>query len=82
LKKNNIPNGWLNSTTTPAEVEAVIENELNPTTEEMTMGEVIKQLNILTKGDAVIVTDVGQHQMVACRYAKLTKPAVILPVVV
>jgi acetolactate synthase-1/2/3 large subunit len=36
----------------------------------MTMGEVIKVLNELTKGDAVIVSDVGQHQMVACRYAK------------
>jgi len=35
------------------------------------MGEVINQLNILTKGEAIIVTDVGQHQMVACRYAKL-----------
>jgi acetolactate synthase-1/2/3 large subunit len=34
------------------------------------MGEVIHQLNILTNGDAIIVTDVGQHQMVACRYAK------------
>jgi acetolactate synthase-1/2/3 large subunit len=31
---------------------------------------VIKQLNEITKGEAVIVTDVGQHQMVACRYAK------------
>jgi acetolactate synthase I/II/III large subunit len=34
------------------------------------MGEVINVLNELTKGEAVIVTDVGQHQMVACRYAK------------
>ena len=34
------------------------------------MGEVITAINELTKGDAVIVTDVGQHQMVACRYAK------------
>jgi acetolactate synthase-1/2/3 large subunit len=55
------------------EVEAVIHDELNPTSGEMTMGEVIKQLNDLTNGDAVIVTDVGQHQMVACRYAKLNK---------
>ncbi|QEM05825.1 biosynthetic-type acetolactate synthase large subunit [Mucilaginibacter sp. P25] len=55
---------------TRQEVEAVIHNELNPTTPEMTMGEVIKQLNEITKGEAVIVTDVGQHQMVACRYAK------------
>ncbi|WP_408733649.1 biosynthetic-type acetolactate synthase large subunit [Mucilaginibacter sp.] len=58
---------------TRQEIEAVIDNELNPTSDEMTMGEVIKQLNELTKGDAVIVTDVGQHQMVACRYANLNK---------
>lgn len=39
----------------------------------MTMGEVIHILNELTNGDAVIVTDVGQHQMVACRYTKFKK---------
>jgi acetolactate synthase-1/2/3 large subunit len=58
---------------TRQEVEQVIEKELNPTEGEMTMGEVIKQLNDLTKGEAVIVTDVGQHQMVACRYAQFNK---------
>jgi len=58
---------------TQKEVDAVINDELNPTSGEMTMGEVIKQLNELTNGNAVIVTDVGQHQMVACRYAKLNK---------
>src|SRR6201985_3428588 len=58
---------------TRQEVEQVINAELNPTSDEMTMGEVIKQLNEITKGEAVIVTDVGQHQMVACRYAKLNK---------
>src|SRR4029450_10067382 len=47
--------------------------ELNPTGEALTMGEVIKLLNELTKGDAVVVTDVGQHQMVACRYAKFNQ---------
>ena len=52
------------------EVEAVIFEEQNPSTEILTMGEVIKILNELTGGDAVIVTDVGQHQMVACRYTK------------
>lgn len=55
------------------EVDLVINDELNPTTDKMTMGEVINILNELTKGDAVIVTDVGQHQMVACRYAKFNK---------
>ena len=52
------------------EIEAVIHEELNPTAEKLTMGEVINVLNELTDGHAVIVTDVGQHQMVACRYAK------------
>ena len=52
------------------EIKEVIHDELNPTSEVMTMGEVIKVLNELSGGDAVIVTDVGQHQMVACRYAK------------
>jgi acetolactate synthase-1/2/3 large subunit len=55
------------------EQEIVIHDELNPTTDIMTMGEVIKTLNELTNGDAIIVTDVGQHQMVACRYAKFNK---------
>ncbi|WP_294280261.1 biosynthetic-type acetolactate synthase large subunit [uncultured Chryseobacterium sp.] len=52
------------------EVKEVIHNELNPSGDVMTMGEVIKVLNELTNGDAIITTDVGQHQMVASRYAK------------
>ncbi|WP_256011338.1 biosynthetic-type acetolactate synthase large subunit [Desertivirga xinjiangensis] len=55
---------------TRQEVEAVIKDELFPSSEELTMGEVIQQVNELTNGEAIIVTDVGQHQMVACRYAK------------
>jgi acetolactate synthase-1/2/3 large subunit len=55
---------------TQKEIDVCIDKELNPETEIMTMGEVMKVLNELTKGDAVIVSDVGQHQMVACRYAK------------
>lgn len=52
------------------EIAECIDKEINPQEGEMTMGEVINLLNQLTGGDAVIVTDVGQHQMVACRYAK------------
>ena len=37
------------------------------------MGETISAVNKYTKGDAIIVTDVGQHQMVACRYSKFIK---------
>lgn len=51
----------------------VIHKELYPTEGGLTMGEVVQVLNELTNGDAVIVTDVGQHQMVACRYAKQNK---------
>ena len=52
------------------EQSQVIEPELYPRAEALTMGEVIRHLNELSGGDAIIVTDVGQHQMVAIRYAQ------------
>ena len=64
---------WIEEFTqcTDKENKTCIEKELSPAGEEMTMGEVIKALNELTAGNAVIVTDVGQHQMVTCRYAEM-----------
>ncbi len=54
------------------EHDKVIDAELNPTKPGLTMGEVIKAINASSGGDAAIVTDVGQHQMIACRYAEFT----------
>jgi acetolactate synthase-1/2/3 large subunit len=52
------------------EFDKVIKGDIQPTKEGLTMGEAIASINKHTGGDAVIVTDVGQHQMVACRYAE------------
>ncbi|WP_035567570.1 biosynthetic-type acetolactate synthase large subunit [Hymenobacter sp. IS2118] len=55
------------------ETAAVISETLFPTSPELTMGEVIQQLNELTQGEAILVSDVGQHQMVTCRYGRLNQ---------
>jgi len=51
------------------EFETVIKEELNPSNG-ISMGETMEMINKHSKGDAIIVSDVGQHQMFACRYAK------------
>ena len=51
------------------EYEKVIKHDLYPTKEGLTMAEVLKEINIQSEGKAAIVSDVGQHQMIACRYA-------------
>jgi len=55
------------------EVEKVIHSDLNPTKDGLTMGEANAMINKHSNGDAVIVTDIGQHQMVACRYAQFNQ---------
>lgn len=55
------------------EFDKVIKNDLEPTKDGLTMGEVLKAINTATNGDAAIVSDVGQHQMIACRYANFNE---------
>ena len=55
------------------EYDKVIKHDLHPKKEGLTMGESIEMINKYSKNDAIIVTDVGQHQMVACRYAKFSQ---------
>ena len=66
---------WLSEFEKKYEIEKneIIEKAIRPTKEGLTMGEVIEGINKATKDDAIIVTDVGQHQMKACRYAKFTR---------
>lgn len=51
------------------EFENVIDGLINPTQAEMTMGEVVKAVADHTDANAVVVTDVGQQQMIAARYS-------------
>jgi acetolactate synthase-1/2/3 large subunit len=50
------------------ERKMVVANYLSPTKAGLTMGEVIHNINEFKSDDAILVTDVGQHQMVAWRY--------------
>ncbi|MBA4056028.1 MAG: acetolactate synthase, large subunit, biosynthetic type, partial [Marivirga sp.] len=78
LQKKCNPNkhsAWIDRFTKLNEIEyeKVITKEFNPSGE-LTMAEVINHLSNFTKGEAIVVTDVGQHQMTTSRYYKYKNP--------
>ncbi len=66
---------WIDSFAEPQqrEQEAVINKELFPSSGEITMGEVIHKVTKATNNNAIVVTDVGQNQMMAARYFEYTQ---------
>lgn len=71
---------WLGAFEQPekVELEKVIEPAIHPTGERMTMGEVVNRVSEATGHNAIVVTDVGQNQMLSARYFKYTEPRSIL----
>ena len=60
------------------EYEQVIRKEVFPTEGPLNMGEVVHAVSEATRNDAVLVTDVGQNQMMACRYFKFSRERSII----
>lgn len=56
------------------EFNMVINPALNPTDGPILMGEVVRKVSQATNNEGIMVTDVGQNQMFACRYFQFTKP--------
>ena len=56
------------------EYEKVIHKEFNHPQQELKMAEVINHLSNFTNGEAIVVTDVGQHQMTTSRYYQYKNP--------
>lgn len=55
------------------EYTQVIDREIHPKEGLLNMGEVVRKVSEATRNEAILVTDVGQNQMMACRYFKFTK---------
>ena len=72
LLKKNTHTEWIDSFKEyeKVEEEKVIRPELHPATNSLSMGEVVRAVSDATHHEAVLVTDVGQNQMISARYFK------------
>ena len=75
LLKQNDHSEWIKSFDEYEEQEraTVIDKELKPQTEVLSMGEVVHAVSEATNHKAILVTDVGQNQMAAARYFQFTQ---------
>ena len=75
LLKKNQHTEWVDSFKEyeVVEEEKVFRPELHPATDSLSMGEVVRAVSEATRHEAILVTDVGQNQMISARYFKYTK---------
>ncbi|MCL4135453.1 UNVERIFIED_CONTAM: hypothetical protein GTU68_049274 [Idotea baltica] len=75
VKENSYPD-WLAEFEKCSQIESekVINSGINPTDDKLKMPEAVNKLSELTNGEAIVVADVGQHQMMAARYYKFKNP--------
>lgn len=72
--------GWIESFKEYEDLERarVIDPEIHPTEGPLTMGEVVRAVSDATHREAILVTDVGQNQMMAVRYFQYSKPRSVI----